>query len=83
MYQSHRDIIGAWPSLCDFARDIGVSEGAVKLMRHRQSIAWYYWREVAKKAKRRKIKGVTPDVLKRLAPVKRSREGSSSTGCAA
>jgi len=84
MYQSHRDIIGAWPSLCEFARDIGVREGTVKLMRHRSSIASYYWVDVAKKAKRRKIKGVTLDVLKRLSPVKRGRvDHSTSTGYAA
>jgi len=84
MFGSHREIIGAWPSLKAFGDDIGMSENAIKQMRRRSSIHWEYWDDVIRGAKRRRIKGVSHDVLKRLSPKRRGKNDPLSTaGCAA
>jgi len=73
MYHSHADIIRAWPDVWAFADDLGVEFETAKKYRSRSSIPWYHWDVVVGSAKRRKIKGVTHDVLKTLSPVKRGR----------
>lgn len=74
MYSSHRDIIDAWGTQTDFAEDIRASANAVKQMKLRDSIPWYYWDDVVAGAKHRRIKGITHKVLARLSPAKRGRQ---------
>lgn len=57
-----RDIINQWPSLADFAADIGVEENTAKQMRTRNSVNARYWIPMVSAARRRRIK-VTMDVL--------------------
>lgn len=40
---SFRDIISRWPSISDFADDIGVEENTAKQMRTRNSVNARYW----------------------------------------
>lgn len=54
-----------------FAADLGVELETAKKYRTRRSIPWYHWETTARLAKRRKIKGVTHDVLNDLSPVRR------------
>ena len=61
--QTHRDIIESWPSLAEFAADIGVSENTAKQMRTRDSINGRYWADVVNRALERGIPCVTFDVL--------------------
>jgi hypothetical protein len=63
MFETHRQIIMAWPHLSDFAADIGVSENTAKGMRQRNSIPADYWPSVVHGARKRKIVGVTTDLL--------------------
>jgi len=71
MFETHRQIIMAWPRLSDFAVDIGVPENTAKGMRQRNSIPSDYWPSVVNGARQRKIEGVTTDLLAALR--KRSR----------
>jgi hypothetical protein len=61
-----RDIIAQWPSLGDFAADLGVSYNTAKQMRFRNSIAPFHWPALVEAAERRGISGVTLDVIARL-----------------
>ena len=54
----HSDIINLWPSLGDFAGDIGVEYGTAKAMRRRSSIPPTYWSAVISAAKNRGIPGL-------------------------
>lgn len=56
---SFREVIGLWPSLGEFAQDIGVVENTAKLMRFRDSIHSKYWVKIVDSAKTRKIKGIS------------------------
>jgi hypothetical protein len=78
MYQSHRDIVDAWPSLEEFAADLGIKFNTARGMRQRSSIYWTYWDDVTAAAKRRKIKGINQDVLRQLALVRRGRKNPTS-----
>lgn len=60
---THSDIIGKWPSLGEFARDLGVRYGTAKAMRRRSSIPPGYWAAVVSKAALREIQGVTLQAL--------------------
>lgn len=64
--KTFRDVIAAWPSLSEFAKDIGVSENTAKLMRFRDSVAPEYWPFVVDHAKSRKIKGISLELLHKL-----------------
>ena len=50
-----RHLIASWPSLHDFAADIGVKFETAKGMYRRDSIAPAHWDAVARAAKRRRI----------------------------
>lgn len=65
-FANFREVIAAWPSMADFAADIGVKENTAKLMRFRDSIAAEHWHVVVAKARQRGIKGVTTDLLAQL-----------------
>lgn len=60
---SHTPIIDKWPSLSDFAADLGIQYGTAKAMRRRGSIPADRWVEVVEKAKARKLKGVSLEAL--------------------
>lgn len=63
MFKTHRQIIQAWERLSDFAGDIGVTENTAKMMRQRDSIPADYWPTVVSAASRRKIAGITMELL--------------------
>ncbi|KQT54591.1 hypothetical protein ASG43_03125 [Aureimonas sp. Leaf454] len=56
-------MIDKWPSLADFAADIGVEYGTAKQMRRRDSVAGRYWLTMQEAAKRRAISDVTVGTL--------------------
>lgn len=61
--QTHRDIIDRWPSLKEFAADIGVTYNSANLMRHRSSINARYWDRVVEAAKARNLRGINHKIL--------------------
>ena len=65
---SFRSIIDEWPSLQAFADDLGVKYVTAQLMRHRDSIASKHWRQTVISAGRRKIPGVTLELLASIEP---------------
>jgi hypothetical protein len=68
---THSDLINLWPSLTDFASDIGVGYESAKAMRRRSSIPSGYWKYMVAAADRRGISGVTYDRLAEIAAVPR------------
>lgn len=71
MPDSFRSVISRWPSLADFADDIGVVENTAKQMKKRDSIPHVYWACVVTGAKQRGLKGVTLEALAQLADRRR------------
>ena len=58
------DIFALWPSASELARDIGLKrESHATLMKLRGSIPVSYWPALVEAAKKRRIKGVTYEVL--------------------
>lgn len=80
MFKTHRQIIQAWDRLSDFAGDIGVTENTAKMMRQRDSIPSDYWPTVVRAASKRKIAGITMDLL---AILRRKAKRARSSGPAA
>jgi hypothetical protein len=78
MYESHRDIIDAWPSLQEYAADLGILFNTARGMRQRSSIHFTYWDDVTAAAKRRKIKGINQKILRQLALIRRGRKNPTS-----
>lgn len=64
---SFADAINRWPSLRDFADDIGVDYVTAQVMRHRDSIADRHWLRVVSAASDRGLDGVTLEFLASLA----------------
>jgi len=60
---THADIINKWPTLSDFADDLGVQYGTAKAMRRRGSIPPEHWMMVVTKATDREIVGVSLEIL--------------------
>ncbi len=60
---THAEMINKWPSLSDFARDIGVGYGTAKAMRRRSSIPSEHWLALTMKADERGFSGVTLNAL--------------------
>jgi hypothetical protein len=69
---SHLPIIERWPSLREFAGDIGQSYNTTKAIRRRGSIPPRYWDDVVRGARARGIKEVT---FKALAEAAKRRRG--------
>lgn len=67
------DIIMRWPSLREFADDLGVPYVTAQVMKHRDSIAAEHWSAVVAGARARKIKGVSFELLARLKAEKAGR----------
>lgn len=63
MFESHKQIIDAWPSLEDFSEDAGVPCNTAKQMRSRNKIHSDYWCRIVAGAERRGIEGVTHKAL--------------------
>lgn len=62
-YADHLSIIEAWPSLTDFAEDIGVSYNTAKHIRRRGRIPADYWTRLVEASKRRGIAEVDLETL--------------------
>jgi hypothetical protein len=60
---SHTDIIDLWPTLREYASDIGVPYGTAQVMRYRRSIHARHWDDVVMAARKRGLEGVTHEVL--------------------
>lgn len=60
---THVQIINLWPSLSDFASDIGVQYGTAKAMRRRGSVPPEHWLCMTVKAAERGIAGVSLEAL--------------------
>lgn len=67
---TYRDIIGLWPSLREFADDIGVRYGTAQVMRYRNQLKDEHWQAVVAAASRRGLP-VTLDILARIAASRR------------
>ena len=61
-----RDLIARWPTVADFAREIGVGYQTARKMNDRNSIDDTHWDAVVGAAKSRHIKGVTLEALARM-----------------
>ena len=59
----HHDIISCWPSLSEFAADIGVQYTTARAIRRRGAIPARYWPAVINHAVRRGFKGITYEIL--------------------
>lgn len=64
---SYDAIIDMWPTLVEFAADVGVPERRVRGWRHRDSIPGQYWQAIVDAAKKRGHRHVTLDVLAKAA----------------
>ena len=60
---THTDMINLWPSLSDFADDLGIQYGTAKAMRRRGVIPSEYWLMATLAAEARSITGVTLEAL--------------------
>lgn len=63
MSTTHDTIINRWPSISDFADDLGIQYGTAKAMRRRKAIPARYWPSVVAAARKRRISGVTLNSL--------------------
>lgn len=66
----HSDLISLWPSLSDFADDLGAAYGTAKAIRRRGAIPDRYWMRLSERAKARGLSRVT---LQALAEAKATR----------
>lgn len=70
--ESFLDIIGCWPTLDDFAQEIGVKVSHARVMKHRNSISSQFWLPVAAAAQKRGFDDIT---VAKLADIQASRMG--------
>ena len=61
------DVLIAWPSLAELARDLSVPAMAVQSWRRRGSIPERHWTRLIQAARRRGIRGISLDRLHALA----------------
>jgi hypothetical protein len=78
-FVSHRAIIEAWPSLADFAADVGVAYGAAKAMRRRDRIGIEYVSAAVAGAAKRGIGGITSNLIVELAARRPAAGGEGDT----
>lgn len=69
---SHAELINLWPSLSDFADDIGVPYMTAKGMRRRGSVPAGYWLAMEEAASARGIEGISVRRLAEMVAVPRS-----------
>lgn len=60
------DLMGLWPSVSEFGRDIGIKPSHAQTIRVRGSIPVEYWPAIIKAASERGFKGVTAERLMAL-----------------
>jgi hypothetical protein len=60
---THSELINLWPSLREFADDLGVLYGTAKAMRRRGKVPAEHWLRMVEAAKERGIDGVSLEVL--------------------
>lgn len=65
MSKSFASLIDRWPTLRDFASDVGVAYGTAQVMRFRDRIDDRYWVAMVEAAERRGLDGVTYEALAR------------------
>lgn len=64
---SFRDIIGAWPTIAEFAVDLQVIYVTANAWNRRDMIPASYWQRVVRAAETREIPGVTVELMAGLA----------------
>jgi hypothetical protein len=57
------DLMKLWPTVAEFARDIGIKPTHAQTMRVRGSIPVEYWPNILAAAKTRNLPGITADTL--------------------
>ena len=72
-FTTFRSVIDSWPSIQEFADDLGVKYVTAQLMRHRDSIAAKHWKPVVVAARKRRLSGITLDLLASITPRKANR----------
>lgn len=73
------DVINRWPSLSEFAADIGVKYGTAQVMRWRGTIPSDYWKRTSEAAAKRGIDGITVEFLASLKKsIRRSEKGRAA-----
>ena len=60
-------IIGLWPSVAEFAVDLGIENSHAHAMKARNAITPRYWPALVNAARRRKFSGVTYEALALIA----------------
>jgi hypothetical protein len=76
------DVIGLWPSVADFAGDIGIARKHAQTMKDRKSIPAPYWAKVMAAAAARGIVGVTLERLAEIAEAEAERKRQPETAAA-
>lgn len=71
MQLNHSDIIKLWPTLAEFAADLGVKRHTARGWKRRNSIPWKYWPSLLEKARERRAY-VSPEELMRSAAQRRA-----------
>ena len=71
MQLNHSDIIKLWPTLADFAADMGVKRNTARGWKRRNSIPDKYWTDLVEKARERRAY-VSPEELMRSAAQRRA-----------
>lgn len=72
--ETFKQIIKEWPTLAEFATDIGVIPNHAKQMRTRDSIPPSYWKRVAAAAEVRRFPDITVETMANIAENKRRSE---------
>jgi antitoxin VapB len=72
-------LMGQWPSVAEFARDIGIKPSHAQVMKVRGSIPVDYWPATISAARARGIKGVTAELLMKLHRGVRAVSGTAPT----
>lgn len=60
------DVIGAWPTVAELARDLGVPYQTVAAWKQRDSIRPEYWHDIVRAAQRRGHPEITAELLARI-----------------
>lgn len=71
MQLNHSDTINLWPTLADFAADVGVKRNTARGWKRRNSIPAKYWPTVLEMARNRRAY-VSPEELMRSAERRRA-----------
>lgn len=74
---SYKAVIDAWADRAAFAADLGIKPSLANVWFHRDSLPSEHWNRVVSMATERGIKGVTLELLARLAAEKKPRLSES------